>query len=55
MWVAGYLLFLVEIGNISTAKPEVELILTIARMEISLLSNISKTVRDTMFDSSEVR
>ena len=38
-----------------SAKPEVELILTIAPMgKISLMSNISKTVRDTMLDSKEV-
>ena len=40
-----------------SAKPEVELILTIASSygKISLMLNISKTVRDTMLDSKEVR
>ena len=38
-----------------SAKPEVELILTIAPMERSLMSNISKMVRDTMLDSKEFR
>ena len=39
-----------------SAKPEVELIFTIAPMEeIYLMLNISKMVRDTMLDSKEVR
>ena len=44
----GYLLCFVEIQNISIRQTEVELILTIAPIKISLISSISKTVRDTM-------
>ena len=39
-----------------SAKLEVELILTMAHMEkISLMSNISKMVRDTKLDTKDVR
>jgi len=43
---------LVEIRNILSAKPDVELIVTIAlRKKVPLMSDISKMVRATMLDS----
>ena len=48
-----FLLFLVEIEILLSAKPEVEIIVILTSMEIYVMSNMSRKVIDTMLDPKE--